>query len=253
MTIVVGILCEDGVVVGSDSSATFTAGEFRTIEQPTEKTFVIGNDLVLSFTGQAGLAQRFHKLLSEVTLGSDFKKADCQGAANLIAHHAIQNFQFTGAPKGEFGALVAFACQKRFHLCEFAIRDFQPEHKTEKNWFVTMGCGQPITDPFLGMLSRAFFDSKPPKLQEGVFAAVWALDHAIELNPGGIKEPLQVATLACQNSDKFLSARLLAEEELQEHLASVRAAETHLASFRNILSGATIPEGTSKPPDPPEG
>ena len=37
MTSVVGILCKDGVVVGTDSSATFDNGQIRTIEQPFEK------------------------------------------------------------------------------------------------------------------------------------------------------------------------------------------------------------------------
>ena len=37
MTILIGVLCKDGVVIGADSSATFDAGGIRTIEQPTKK------------------------------------------------------------------------------------------------------------------------------------------------------------------------------------------------------------------------
>ena len=48
MTILVGVLCQDGVVVGSDSSATFASGNLRTIEQPVRKTFLVGNDVIFA-------------------------------------------------------------------------------------------------------------------------------------------------------------------------------------------------------------
>ena len=41
MTILIGILCQDGVVVGSDSSVTFVAGQQRTIEQKCRKIEVL--------------------------------------------------------------------------------------------------------------------------------------------------------------------------------------------------------------------
>lgn len=37
MTILVGVLCKDGVIIGADGSATFGAGQMRTIEQPIDK------------------------------------------------------------------------------------------------------------------------------------------------------------------------------------------------------------------------
>jgi hypothetical protein len=55
MTSVVGALCKDGVVVGSDSAATFVAGGMRTIEQPTEKLVVVRDHIIVAGTGQVGL------------------------------------------------------------------------------------------------------------------------------------------------------------------------------------------------------
>src|SRR5947208_15941015 len=69
MTVLVGVLCQDGVVIGSDSSATFTAGQFRTIEQPTKKTFVVEPDVILAGTGAAGFAQRFQAVVQQVRGG----------------------------------------------------------------------------------------------------------------------------------------------------------------------------------------
>jgi 20S proteasome alpha/beta subunit len=146
MTIVVGLLCEDGVVIGSDSSATFTAGEMGTIEQPVQKTFVIKDKVIISSTGQGGLSQRFLQIMTRLPDGNEFKSADQFGVAALIAKVTLQDFANTHVRHGCMGALVAFIAKNHFHLCEFALADFQPEHKTPKTWFASMGSGQRLVD-----------------------------------------------------------------------------------------------------------
>lgn len=59
MTILVGIKCKDGVLIGSDSSATFAAGQIRTIEQTTKKIEIVDGKIIVAGTGQIGLGQRF--------------------------------------------------------------------------------------------------------------------------------------------------------------------------------------------------
>ena len=51
MTAIVGVLCRDGVVIGTDSSATFTYGPQRTIEQPTEKLSIVDQSVIVAGTG----------------------------------------------------------------------------------------------------------------------------------------------------------------------------------------------------------
>jgi hypothetical protein len=63
MTVIVGISCSDGVVIGSDS--TMVAGRVTTgytIERQSDvlKIEVIGNDIITAVTGAMGLAQRFN-------------------------------------------------------------------------------------------------------------------------------------------------------------------------------------------------
>jgi 20S proteasome alpha/beta subunit len=250
MTVIVGVLCEDGVVVGSDSSSTFAAVNIPTIEQPTKKTFVIGADMILAGTGQVGLGQRCAHLLTKLRADTNFLSAHPVDVASTISQSTINHFAATAAPKGEFGALIAFACQNGFHLYEFAIKDFQPECKTADNWFVSMGSGQLITDPFLGMLRRVFFKSNRPKLKEGIFAVAWALEHAFELNTGGIKEPAQIAILTNASPAGELTARLLDDNELAEHHDSVTGAESFLAQYREIISGE-VQSSVSPSPKPP--
>jgi Proteasome subunit len=63
MTVIVGISCSDGVVIGSDS--TMVAGRVTTgytIERQSDvlKIEVIGDDIITAVTGAMGLAQRFN-------------------------------------------------------------------------------------------------------------------------------------------------------------------------------------------------
>lgn len=66
MTVIVGILCSDGVVIGSDSALAVGRVGRYTIERQEGNVFkleIIENDIITAFTGAAGLAQRFNDLV----------------------------------------------------------------------------------------------------------------------------------------------------------------------------------------------
>lgn len=253
MTILVGILCQDGVVIGSDSSATFTAGSFRTIEQQIpNKTQVVANHILYAGTGSVGLSQRFHALLQ--TGMGDGQSLRLSGEAieigKKISNLSRQDFASTQAPLGSFGALLGCVTKnKGFCLIEFSISDMQPELKTPSMWFSSMGSGQPIVDPFLGLLRKSLFARSQPKLNEGIFAVTWALQHAIDLNPGGINGPMQVGVVALDKTNKFVEARLLGEAELSEHQQNVEEMTKHIGAYRDVLNGS-MAEAASPPTAP---
>ena len=61
MTVLIGILCEDGVVVGSDSSATSAINPtIKTIETEALKIEILHGNVITATTGAVGLAQRFY-------------------------------------------------------------------------------------------------------------------------------------------------------------------------------------------------
>ena len=247
MTVIVGVLCEDGVVVGSDSSATFTAGASPTIEQPADKVFVIGNEAIFAGSGHVGCIQRFKAFLEGIQAAPGFRKRKGLDTAKGISTGIINDLASTHCPKNVLGAVVAFPSLEGFQLCEFDIQHLQPELKTPKMWFVTMGSGQSITDPFLGMIRRVFFRNSRPKLNEGIFAVTWSLQQAIELNAGGINGPIQIGVLTQKSGSGVAVARLLDEAELQEHQNNVNGIEEHLADYRSKLSG----QGAQEIPQPP--
>ncbi len=68
-------------------------------------------------------------------------------------------------------------------------------------------------------------------LNDGIFAVKWTLDHAVDVNPGGVNKPVRVAVLE-QSGGKFV-ARMVSEEELQEHQQNILEAKASLVDFRN--------------------
>lgn len=241
MTVLIGIRCQDGVVIGSDSSATFGSAGGSTIEQPTRKIDLIDNSMIVAGTGQAGLGQRFSAQLTTMqaaTGANSYKGRPAVEVGKMMATAAIADFASTNARVGTYGALVAFRAGKELHLCEFATSDMQPELKTKELWYASMGSGQAIADPFLALMRKVFWTKGMPTVADGIFAAVWALSHTIDVNPGGVNGPMHLATLTWENEtkDKHV-ARFLSDDELDQHKQSVESAERHLASFRDLIGG----------------
>ncbi len=248
MTVLVGVLCQDGVIVGSDSSATFAGGNLRTIEQPVQKTFLVPPDVLFAVTGAGGLGQRLEFILQTLRQQTNnWLELSHIEIGIRVSRAMLQNMDTTFLRPGGLGALMAFACRDRFHLCEFGSTDFQPEMKTADAWFVTMGSGQMIADPFFGLLRRTLFRGTQPTLAQGILAACWALENAIHLNAGGINGPIQLGVLRRPNSQHPLESRLFGDNEKAEHRNAVEDVEGYLARYRELLDRPRIPP----PPEPP--
>jgi len=228
MTAIVGVLCRDGLVIGTDSSATFGSGMGdRTIEQPTEKLKIYSEAIIVAGTGQVGLGQRFgyiiEKAYSEKVF---FGTQHYTGVGTELCKRTLMDFSSTGVRPGQYGALVGFALGEKPCLCEFPVSDFQPEFKTETMWYCSMGSGQPITDPFLALMREFFWEHGSPTVQDATFAVTWALDHAVKINPGGINGPVRIAVLE-KREGKF-RARLLDDDDLDEHRQNIGQAKERL-------------------------
>ena len=233
MTAIVGVLCRDGVVIGSDSSATFGssnpgANPQPTIEQPTSKLNIIGDRVVVAGSGEVGLSQRFDRIVTDFDSRGLWQPNHHIDLANAIAAEAINDFSRTGITPGiiRYSALTAFYSSGQFRLCEFAVLTFQPEFKDENIWFVSIGSGQPITDPILALMRSIFWDDGMPSVQDAILPVTWTLQHVIDVNPGGINGPMRIAVLQedSQQSGNPV-ARILDDNELlepQEHIETLK-------------------------------
>lgn len=267
MTSIVGVLCTDGIVVGSDSSATFAHGTTTTIEQPIPKIAIIDGHVIVAGSGYVGMNQRFcdnvekawdwqgdpqSKLSWEKNGGRPERPLDF---GRLCCRLMMLDYNSTGTADraGEYTALVAFPEKdmRMPHLCEFSGDRFQPELKTKDMWYVSIGSAQPITDAFLGFIRNVFWeDGRRPNVREGIFALTWTLQQALELNTGGVKGPIQMAVLESVGKYHKLKARQLGKGEIAEHEQNVKGAKDHLREYRDKLQAK---ESAPEIPEPDKG
>lgn len=248
MTAVVGVLCQDGVVLGADSSATFVAGgQFSTIEQRTDKITVVANRVIVAGSGTIGLDQRFCAVVERAWNDKVFRGAPIE-VGKKLSRMGLEDFQQTFLKPGQYAAVVAFPCEKNPCLLELGHPDFQPELKTEKLWYTSMGSAQPITDPFLALMRNVFWQDNPPPVAEAIFAVTWTLQHAIEVNPGGVGGPLRIAVLEKDGKGE-MAGRVLDKKELEQHEQAVTDAIKHLREFRKRHQ----PPEVALLPTPPSG
>ena len=246
MTSLVGILCKNGVVIASDSAATLGSDpQHTTVETPTKKIETIGDGMILAGTGAVGLNQRFAAIIRERWDANQFQDKGHLEIAKILSAATIQDFASTQVAKGQYGALVAYTAKGRPQLCEFGLLDLQPEMKEiEKLWFTSMGSAQPITDAFLVFL--LFWPEGAPNLEQGLFLAIAALDHAIEVNTGGVNGPIQVSVLEAKKPGQY-RARDLDSDEIGEHINVVLDAQKHFAEYSQRWSSAGKKEEIPEP------
>lgn len=265
MTLIVGVKCSDGVVLGADGAATFGNIEGYTIKQPTKKLCLVGSSVIVGFSGAVGLGQFVTVAVDNVW--QEMKALTTNSADNLrvkltaelrkyvmpeieAAAHAQQLYGLAARGPAQCATLVAmpsFAQSRRAFLFEFD-QQCASEEKVEAGSFVAIGSGQRIADPFLAFLKRVFWSTRAPTVADGRFAVVWTLYHTIEVNPGGVALPIQVMTL-CDDGHKLV-AEPLTDQQIKEHLESTGTAEQVLREFQTAQQ-ETAPPPDIQPPQPP--
>jgi len=258
MTVVVGIQCEDHVIIAADSSATMMQGNTATIEQPTRKIYMIEDSVIVAGISQVGHTQQLVALAQEFWKHNVIQKADCPiKLGENFSDGLIKRFRKTHpvrlAQQLGYEAIVAYPINNKPYLCEFwgGGSLLRSELVKDDLWFVCMGSGQAITDTFLAFLQNVFWHDSQPTFAEGLFAVTWAIQTAIGLNPGGIKEPIDIAVLGPntnpKKSEKVL-ARILNPSEIKEHSDIIEEAKDHFRLFKKKFSDTTEAPDIPKPP-----
>ena len=251
MTLIVGILCRDGVVMASDSAATYSASGMSTIgQQTTTKVRPLKNSILYSSTGAVGMSQIIADGIE--TLWASLRKnnpspAQVMEAISKDIHQRCQHLFHSAAMLGQAGmrhvqndvacrSLVAMPVLGRACLFEFAETG-APTQATEQLCCVALGSGQPIADPFLALMKKILWPDSPPTLAEARLIAAWTIKHVVQTNPGGVAGDAQMATLVVKGNQAHVE-----DVDASEHYERIEGLEKSLRE--HILN----PEPTTAEP-----
>lgn len=273
MTLIVGVKCKDGIVIGADGAATYGGLGNRTIIQPTRKLTIVNGRVIVGVSGAVGLAQRIVGIIEHLetdpkekeTFSSQnpsFPRKPCDAMVKVrekLAPHLMQELNVCAQAQAAIGpnvaqssaiALTVLAVPIQGNPCLFQFdQQGAPEAASNDLPFVAIGSGQAIADPFLAFIRRIFWPpGTVPNLGDGIFAVAWTLQHAIKTHPGGVADPVQIATLVNGK------AKELSREDLQEHYENIGVAENALKNYKTSLTGNNSSNVNSSPmPTPPKG
>lgn len=250
MTVIVGVRCSDGIVIGTDSAATSTAGQIPVLRTDVDKIFLVGDRTIIAGTGAIGLTQRFHQIVEAAWTSKLFQK-DTLTCVRQLVKDAREDFQRTQVPfhqQGglQFGVVLGAVFSGAPDLIEFGTYDFQPEIKRGKLFFVSMGSGQPLADPFLAFVKRVLWRDQTPTVDAAKIGVYWALNHTIDCAPEYVGRPIALAIL--KRTGGTWQASLMGEAELAEQAQYITQMEEHLA---NYTPTAIENAPTTPPPKPP--
>lgn len=261
MTLIIGIRCRDGVVMGADSAATFaTSTGQTTIIQSVTKLQNPAGPIIVGTSGPMGLGQLFAedigKLWQENKLGMGVSREDGMRLVRDAVSPDVQKvLQSAAAAAPSIGpniaaqtvlstTLVALPVggNAELFLCDHAGN---PEAAIDLPYFA-IGSGQIQADPFLAFIRHVFWPTELPRISQARLAVVWALEHCISIHPGGVAAPIQLATLSKGSGNQF-TAKILDKAEIDSHHEQIVEVEAYLGSY-DWTSDKTA---QSEPPSPP--
>jgi len=218
--------------------------------QSNSKIQLFPGNVIVAATGSVGFTQRLHHHVDAAVKGNVFKNMPVNECTANISKRMLTDLQSSMVQKHPhhgigFGAIVAAPIKDEAFLVEYATTDFQPEIKKDKLFFVSMGSGQQLADPFLAFVARVLWKGEAPNVDMGKFGVYWVLDHTIRLAPGGVGGPIKLATL------RKVEGAWQAQEfdETQEQAQYITELESYLGKF--ALN--TIEDAPATPPPAPPG
>ena len=208
LTLIIGIVCSNGIVVGADGAATLSVLGQNTARQNARKLSIIkcggGHDAILGVSGPVGFSQRIAGIVSKHTLGSSTRATAMETLRKALWEQLLgQEFQVATIAKNVYpqmaqqclsSTMYALPVGANLELLQFS-ETAACEAATDDLPFVSIGSGQPTADPFLAFIRRIFWGKNKPTVSEGIFSVWWALHHAITVSPGGIADPKQLMVL----------------------------------------------------------
>lgn len=269
MTLIVGVKCKSGVVLGADTSVTYVTalGQQTTIRQDTQTKLHVSHDkAIVAVSGPISLLQSYSDELDAYITNKGMKvawKSTQQAKTELSGMfwgHAKPLWERAGvmapaagqaaaAMEASHQTAVAFAIENDAHLIQFSA-GCVPEEATEDLPFFALGSGQASADVFLAFIRKIFWPQELPSVSEGELATIWTLDEIKRQIPGFVGGETKVATLKQSENGKW-KVFPLSEDDITTHRQGITAIEAIMPEAAKVATGAAASSGPIPEPEPP--
>lgn len=270
MTLLVGIVCEDGAVIAADRQVSHGALGTPTVGMVGNKVFDFGGDLIYAVSGPISLAQQLGNVFTAqyaamkrspyfgVVQGLQNGTAQVLIPALRTAKQASEALGQAALMEGLSGAVLAVPFQDGLKLIEVNHQG-RCEYLTRDTAFICVGSGKANADPFIRFLWSVFWTDRMPNVEEGVLTAYWTIKVAIQAQTFGVGYGVDIAYLK-RNDAGYALTRLSGENDFLEHEGLIMGGMAALRTVREQmrapkLGGANQKAATEeeasedKPPD----
>ena len=244
MTLIVGVKCQDGIVIGSDSLETFPTDVEQEVSNKIEH---LASSALIASAGAVGLSQLIKARLRESW--NDVRDQDNAVNARSVVHeiiwsevrpallHAADASEILGEDlmsSAMSSSLIAFPMQDNPLLLRYSPFA-NSEEITFEAPFVSIGSGAFQADPFLALVKDVVWNnSHPNSIDDGVFGVLWALQHVSEVNAGlGVGGSPVIATL--QKIEGNWEANIRQGAHLDQNLQRIEGAKKAVRKYLEEL------------------
>lgn len=227
MTLILGIKCRDGIVIGADSM--FTVGSaVGNVQLDDIKIHLLGDSGVVAFAGDLSVSQvvlddlkeKWPRLI-EAESGPEVKRIVARSIRDAIGK------EFAVGKREEFSAIVALPVQNQPILMLFK-EEPPPLEARGHLYFLTSGSGQQFAFLFLKFLEKIFWGNYAPySLSDGILSTMWTIQHIIDSNAKmGIGGSPHIAVIEDRHDLGNWHSRILQDMESGEYREQIFAIET---------------------------
>lgn len=262
MTLLVGVLCSNGIVIAADRQATHGAMGQMTVGQAVTKIRIVKGDTLFASSGHHGLGQQLAGMIDDKR--AEFTNQPYDKSITKLQDHLRplinKGFETAGLAARVVGPNIAQSDAICHSLLAAPFKDglklveitpqVAVECMTAQLPFISMGSGKNSADPFLGFLRKVYWPASLPTVVEGALAAYWTIKHSIDMKVLGVGFDVDVFVVEPRDNKSFI-ARQLDDAELAEHNDFIVASEDALRSLRSQLASASSSNAAAATPAPP--
>jgi proteasome beta subunit len=246
VTLVIALVCADGVIMASDSQATEGSGD---VKFPTQKVFQLGPRALIGGSGAVQVITEIRSQLLDVADLLEGSPDRCQSLASnvqpVLQKHYSRYVQvpFTQpAPPAADTLVCGFDGQGKPWIIEVDPRCACTPY--EERGFHAIGSGAGFAH--IANLLMAHFQAKDRPLSQGKLIAYRAVRSVIEASASGVGGAVQMSTVDAGGVHQ------LTDEEVNEVRTGVGTWEQlEQETLEKVLGGAEEDVGPEMPPPMP--